>query len=68
MIVILLLSLLHNLHVGSLLFNVGLRDIYTFAILLHNLHVGSLLYNVGLRDIYTFAIVISQLACWILAL
>ena len=31
-IFILLLLLLHNLHVGSLLYNVGARDIYTFHI------------------------------------
>ena len=29
---ILLLLLLHNLHVGSLFYNIGVRDIYTFAI------------------------------------
>ena len=32
MIFIFLLLLLHNLHVGVLLCNVGARDIYTFAI------------------------------------
>ena len=37
MIFILLLLLLHNLQVGDLLNNVGLRDFYTFAIVIAQL-------------------------------
>ena len=37
MLFILLLLLLHNLRVGYLLNNVGVRDIYTFAIVIAQL-------------------------------
>ena len=34
---IFILLLLHNLHVGSLLYNVGIRDSYTFSIVIAQL-------------------------------
>ena len=69
---ILSLLLLDTLRVGSLLYNVGLRYICTFAIVLAQLSclgfvLGpcfimccSLLYVVGLRDIYAFAIILLR--------